>query len=207
MQGDRRQTGLPDQPGEPLGDVLGVQDLAVLAGEHQAGVDPRRPPGQALLQLPDAMGLERGGGERVEGELPAAGGGLGLGHHHRPLVDDHDGLDDGEPAGRGLQVDRSPGQAEQLAAAHPGGGEQQPHRGQAILACGRQEGAEFFGRPGAPLLAGHTRRVGGVGDIASDQPHRTASLSALCSSTWTWRTLLGLSPPRPSRRPWCARSL
>ena len=32
MQGDRRQAGIPHQPREALGDVLGVQDLAVLAG-------------------------------------------------------------------------------------------------------------------------------------------------------------------------------
>jgi hypothetical protein len=33
VQGDRGQAGVADQAGEPLGDVLGVQDLAVLAGE------------------------------------------------------------------------------------------------------------------------------------------------------------------------------
>src|SRR6266508_6535821 len=38
--------------------MLGVQDLAVVAGEHQAGVDPHRSPGQALLELPDPVGVE-----------------------------------------------------------------------------------------------------------------------------------------------------
>jgi hypothetical protein len=42
--------------------------------------------------------------------------------------------------------------------------------------------------------------------LRATSPQRTASLSALCSSTWTCRTLLGLSPPRPSRRPCSARS-
>jgi hypothetical protein len=42
VQGDRRQAGVADQPGEPLGDVLGVENLAVLASEDQAGVDPGR---------------------------------------------------------------------------------------------------------------------------------------------------------------------
>ena len=63
VQGDRRQAGVADQGGEPLGDVLGVEDLAVLAGEDQAGVGPGRPPGQALLELPDAVGLQGGRGE------------------------------------------------------------------------------------------------------------------------------------------------
>jgi hypothetical protein len=41
--------------------------------------------------------------------------------------------------------------------------------------------------------------------LRAARPQRTASLSALCSSTWTWRTVLGLRPPRPSRRPCSAR--
>jgi hypothetical protein len=44
VQGDRRQAGVAHQAGEPLGDVLRVEDLAVLAGEDQAGFDPRRSP-------------------------------------------------------------------------------------------------------------------------------------------------------------------
>jgi hypothetical protein len=65
VQGDRRQAGVAHQAGEPLGDLLGVQELAVLAGEDQAGVNPGRPPRQPLLELPDTVSLERGGGERV----------------------------------------------------------------------------------------------------------------------------------------------
>ena len=176
VQGDRRQAGVPHEPCEPLGDVLGVQDLAVLAGEDQAGVHPRRSPGQSLLELADPMGLEGRDGERVNGELPEAGGCLGLGHDHRLPVHDNDGLDDREPAGRGLQVNRSPGQAEQFASAHPGGGEQQPHRGQAVAAGGLEEGPELVGRPHGPLLTGDTWRVGGIGDVAGDEapPHRIA---------------------------------
>ena len=121
------------------------------------------------------VGLERGCGGRVEDELAAAGGGLGLGHHDRLLVNDHDRLDDGEPAGHGFQVDRPPGQAEQLASAHAGGDEQQPHRGQAVAAGGVEEGPELLGRPHCPLLAGDTWRIGGVGDVRETRPHRTAA--------------------------------
>jgi hypothetical protein len=38
VQGHRRQAGVVDQAGEPLGDVLGVEDLAVLAGKDRAAV-------------------------------------------------------------------------------------------------------------------------------------------------------------------------
>jgi hypothetical protein len=38
VQGHRRQAGVADQAGEPLGDVLGVEDLAVLAGKDRAAV-------------------------------------------------------------------------------------------------------------------------------------------------------------------------
>jgi hypothetical protein len=109
MQGDRRQTGVPHQPSEPLGDMLGMQDLAVLVGEHQPGVDPRRPPGQPFPKLAESVGLQGRHSEWVEGDLPVAGGGLGLGHYNGPLVDDHDGLDDGEPARRRFQINRPPG--------------------------------------------------------------------------------------------------
>jgi hypothetical protein len=101
--------------------VLGVQGLAVLAGEHQARVGPRGPPGQPLLKLPDPMGLESDHGKWVQGELAVTAGGLGLGHNDRLLVNDDDHLDNGEPAGHDLQVDRPPGQAEQFASSHAGG--------------------------------------------------------------------------------------
>jgi hypothetical protein len=47
VQGGRRQAGILHQAGEPLGDVLGVQDLAVLAVNTrpvstQAGPQARR---------------------------------------------------------------------------------------------------------------------------------------------------------------------
>lgn len=70
------------------------------------------------------MGLQSRHSERVEGELSAAAGRLGLGDDGWAPVDDHHGLDDGEPARHDPQVDRPPGQPEQLAAAHTGGGEQ-----------------------------------------------------------------------------------
>jgi hypothetical protein len=194
VQGDRRQAGIPYQPREPLGDLLGVEDLAVLVREDQAGVDPGRPPRQALLELPDPVRLQGGRGERVEGELPAAGGGLGLGHHHRSLVHDHDRLDDGEPPGRGLQVDRPPGQAEQLAAAHPGGGEQQPHRGQAVLAGGLQEGTELLGRPHGPLPTGHARRVSGIRDVAGGQAPAHRITKGLVQQDMDMPDALGLEP-------------
>jgi hypothetical protein len=146
-----------------------VQDLAVLAGEDQAGIDPGSSPGEALLELPDPVGLEGGHGERVEGELPEAAGRLGLGDDHGLPIHNNDGLDDGEPARRGLQVDRPPGQAEQFASAHPGGGEQQPHRAQAVLARRLEERPELLGRPHTALPAGDTWRVGSVGDVAGDQ--------------------------------------
>lgn len=103
VQGDRRQAGVSHQPGKPLGDVLRVEDLPVLAGEDQARVSPRRPPGEPLLELPDPVPFEHGGGERVEGELPASTGLLGLGDDDWAPVDDHHGLDDSEPAGRGVR--------------------------------------------------------------------------------------------------------
>jgi len=37
VQDHRRQAGVADQGGEPLGDVLGVEDLAVLAGKDRGG--------------------------------------------------------------------------------------------------------------------------------------------------------------------------
>lgn len=59
MQPDERQAEARDQRGEPLGDPLRAQRLAVLAGEHAAGIGPARPPGHPLCELGLPPGSQR----------------------------------------------------------------------------------------------------------------------------------------------------
>ena len=51
VQGNRRQAGVLDEPGEAPGDAPRVENRAVLGGEDQAGISPGWTPGKALLEL------------------------------------------------------------------------------------------------------------------------------------------------------------
>jgi hypothetical protein len=205
MQGDRRQAGLARQPSEPLGDVLRVLDLAVLAGEHQAGVDPGRRPRQALLELPDPVRLEGSHGEGVEGKLPAAAGVLPSATMtgrlsttttvwttaSRPGEASRSTARQGRPSS---SLRRMPVVAKSSHIAA---------RRSSLVASkkARSSSADHTPRSRRGIRGGSAASA----TLRATNPQRTASPSALCS-TWTWRTLLGLSPPRPSRRPCSARS-
>ena len=126
MQADDRQAGRQDMASEGSGDLPRMERPAVLPGEHETRVDPGRPPGQPLGRLVIAPGLEPGDGGRVEGDRTAALRRLGLGDDD--LVADRDqGSADRDPGP--AEVDVGPLNAEDLAAAHPGGGGQQPEAG------------------------------------------------------------------------------
>ncbi len=68
-------------------------------------------------------------------------------------------------AARSTSTQRSP---EEFAAAHTGGGSQQPGGVLAITLDVAQEGAELGRGPNLELGWFHLRRIGGIGDVADD---------------------------------------
>jgi hypothetical protein len=157
VQPDPRETGRQGELLEPYGDPLWVDGSAVRPGEHEAGVLPARPHGQALFGLAGAVlaqGRHRG---RIEGQRPAALGRLGL--RDVDLVVDHD---PGPPRrhAAGLQVDVGPAKPGDLTAPHAGGGEQQPGGVEPVLAGVVEEGTELGRTPDTHL---RRRGLGQVG--------------------------------------------
>jgi hypothetical protein len=80
------------------------------------------------------------------------------------VVDRHPGPSRGEASG--VQVDIDPAQPGQFGTSHPGGGDQQPQRIQAILARVRQQGPQLLGSPDLHLRGGAPRRGDRVGRVA-----------------------------------------
>jgi hypothetical protein len=112
--------------------------------------------------------VERDGhGGGVERERAAPGAGLRLGDDDL-VVDEHAGHPRVDPRGGQVEIDHA--QAGDLAAAHPGGGEQHPRGVQAVGADVPDERPKLGRRPDAPLRALAGGRAGGVG--------------TMCASTW-----------------------
>ena len=142
MQPDPRQPGGPGVLLEPVGDVLRVQGAAVRPGEDIAVVAVASTDRLAVGSLTLPVVSQRLQGDRVEREATPAP--LGLGCRVMDLVvDDHPGNQRGD--GRVVEVDVDPAQPGQLAAAHAGGGDQQPQGVQAVVTDVIEEGAQLLG--------------------------------------------------------------
>nr|WP_143087047.1 hypothetical protein [Geodermatophilus ruber] len=127
---------------EAAGDVLRPQRGAVLPGEHQAVILVGGAPGLPVDVLPEPplqQRLDGALGER-HGRLrrPRLGGG-----ELEPAADVDDGLPD--PRGAVGQVEVGPAQAERLAAAQPGSGDDLEQRAEPVGLDVPQEGHELAG--------------------------------------------------------------
>jgi len=142
MQPDPGQPGGPGVLLEPVGDVLRVQRATVRPGEHVAVVAVASSDRLAVLGLALALSFQRRKRDGIEGE--AASGPLGLRFRvMHPVVDDHAGNGGGD--GRMVEVDIDPPQPGQFAAAHAGGGDQQPQGVQAVVTDMVEERAQLLG--------------------------------------------------------------
>jgi hypothetical protein len=95
-----------------------------------------------ILSLELALGVQGRKRDRIQGEAAPAAPGLGC-RVVDLVVDDHPGNGGGD--GGVVEVDVDPAQPSQLAAAHAGGGDQQPQRIQAVVADMVEECAQFLG--------------------------------------------------------------
>jgi hypothetical protein len=165
VEPDLGEAGRPGVLLEPSGEALRMDGLAIWPGEHQAGVLPARADCQPLLELPGAVLVERGDRRRIKRQRPAALGGLRLGDDNF-VIDDYP-----RSAGRdtaGVQVHVSPAQPSDLAAAHAGGGEQQPSRVQRVIAHMLEEEAQLLWAPHMQLWCHALGQVSQDGNVARE---------------------------------------
>jgi hypothetical protein len=168
---------------------------AVGTGEDQPRVHPGRPDLGAFLVLASLVLAQGGQGGRVQGQGPLAHPGLGLGLVHH-IVDHHAGPPGGEPSG--VEVDVDPAQPGQFGAPHPGGGDQQPQRVQAIVASVGQEAAELLGGPDLHLGGGAPGWGDGVGHVADQVAEADGILEGPVQHRVDVAHRLGAGPGRPA---------
>jgi hypothetical protein len=111
-----------DEGLEMAGDVLRVPRQAVRTAEDQTGVGPAAAKEDRVPALLLSHCSEHLDGDGVKGDHAFAVTGLGFAEFGA-VADGQYRLADGECSG--VEVDRGPGQADGLAAAQPGGGEQE----------------------------------------------------------------------------------
>jgi hypothetical protein len=123
-------------PPKPQAESVGVDLCAARHGGGQAAIRIVRARGQPLFGLALAVLTQRGHGSRVECDSAPAAGRLRLaGYHLVPVpppcpADAHDAA---------IQVDVLPRKAQQLAAAHAGGGGEQPGGEEPVIGdCGQE---------------------------------------------------------------------
>ena len=150
---------------EPLGEPRRVDVIAELVAEDEVVVPVRRSGEGALGELHVTVDAQRLNRDGVERDCAAAPGRL-----RRAERDAATGRDqlllDGEACA--LQVQRPPGEAEQLSPPHPCGRRQPPERVQAVAADVLHEAAQLRGCPGGCARATTSGRVGHAGDVARD---------------------------------------
>jgi hypothetical protein len=124
--------GLPDEFGETLGEVAGVDGRPVGAGEHVPRVTPDLPGGAAsghLFKLPAAVLAQHGHGVPVECHGPGAGDGLGCALDD-PVAGGGPVADDEQHAV--VEIQFAPAQSGGLTAAQPAQRDQPPHGEQPV---------------------------------------------------------------------------
>nr|WP_253258376.1 hypothetical protein [Pseudonocardia sp. N23] len=175
----RAQTRRHGQLAEPLRHGVERERVAVLAGEHQAVVDVRGAPREALGVLGepvreqhaddatvqvDAAGLPAAGlrlAERVALVTLAARRARGRGVDLDELLAD----DDDAP----LQVDVGPAESTCLTAAHPGGGDEFEEGRQPVPGDGVEELAELGRLPRLDLVALDLGELDALGGVERDE--------------------------------------
>jgi hypothetical protein len=140
---------LAGEPGEQLREVLGVVAAAQLVGEHQPGVRPGRPGGEAVGRLLAPPGPQRLGDHVCQPD-GAAFAGVGLRRPGDDLVPDADTLLDHVQTAS-VEVDVFPAQPSRLTAAQPAEAGQGEERAQPLTLDRGQESGERLRGPGPDL--------------------------------------------------------